>query len=167
MRRRPARAVRGRGAAALQRGGRVRRPGRPGDLPALARSWASRRRTRCTTCAGAQHYKGDGVDDYVWVFLISGAAPPAHFIGGYKGATQRAPAPDVLPAGRRHGQRRQQARLDRLEPRVRHGRQAAVRPRRGRGGGAARARKPSAAGARPRRSGPSCTRSCRASPATR
>jgi hypothetical protein len=24
------------------------------------------------------------VNDYVWVFLISGAAPPAHFIGGYK-----------------------------------------------------------------------------------
>jgi hypothetical protein len=33
-----------------------------------------------------QHFKGDGVDDYVWVFLISGAAPPGHFIGGYKGA---------------------------------------------------------------------------------
>lgn len=27
------------------------------------------------------------VDDYVWVFLISGAAPPAHFIGGWKGAS--------------------------------------------------------------------------------
>jgi hypothetical protein len=26
------------------------------------------------------------IDAYVWVFLISGAAPPAHFIGGYKGA---------------------------------------------------------------------------------
>jgi len=25
-------------------------------------------------------------DDYVWVFLISGAAPPAHFTGGWKGA---------------------------------------------------------------------------------
>lgn len=24
-------------------------------------------------------------DDYVWVFLISGAAPPEHFIGGWKG----------------------------------------------------------------------------------
>ncbi len=24
--------------------------------------------------------------DYVWVFLISGAAPPAHFIGGWRGA---------------------------------------------------------------------------------
>jgi hypothetical protein len=26
------------------------------------------------------------VDDYVWVFLISGAAPPAHFINGWGGA---------------------------------------------------------------------------------
>jgi hypothetical protein len=32
-------------------------------------------------------YRGAGVDDYVWVFLISGAAPPAHFIGGWKGAS--------------------------------------------------------------------------------
>lgn len=28
-----------------------------------------------------------GLDEFVWVFLISGAAPPAHFIGGWKGAT--------------------------------------------------------------------------------
>lgn len=34
-----------------------------------------------------QHYKGKGVNDYVWVFLISGAAPPAHFIGGWRGAS--------------------------------------------------------------------------------
>jgi hypothetical protein len=34
-----------------------------------------------------QHYKGDGVNDYVWVFLISGAVPPAHFVGGYRGAS--------------------------------------------------------------------------------
>ncbi len=41
---------------------------------------------------GAQ-YKGKGINDYVWVFLISGAAPPAHFIGGYKGTTsERQPA---------------------------------------------------------------------------
>ncbi len=26
------------------------------------------------------------IDDYVWVFLISGAAPPAHFVGGWAGA---------------------------------------------------------------------------------
>jgi len=27
------------------------------------------------------------VEDYVWVFLISGAVPPSHFIGGWKGAS--------------------------------------------------------------------------------
>ncbi len=31
-------------------------------------------------------YTGDGVDDFVWVFEISGAAPASHFIGGYAGA---------------------------------------------------------------------------------
>jgi hypothetical protein len=40
-----------------------------------------------------QHYRGAGVNDYVWVFLISGGAPPAHFIGGYRGArSERQPA---------------------------------------------------------------------------
>ncbi len=40
-----------------------------------------------------QHYKGAGVNDYVWVFLISGAAPPAHFVGGYRGtSSERQPA---------------------------------------------------------------------------
>ena len=29
---------------------------------------------------------GKKVDAYVWVFLISGAAPPKHFMGGWKGA---------------------------------------------------------------------------------
>lgn len=33
------------------------------------------------------------VEDYVWVFLISGSAPPAHFIGGWAGASsERQPA---------------------------------------------------------------------------
>ncbi len=33
------------------------------------------------------------VKDYVWVLLISGSAPPAHFIGGWKGASsERQPA---------------------------------------------------------------------------
>jgi L-fucose isomerase, C-terminal domain len=33
------------------------------------------------------------VEDYVWVFLISGSAPPAHFIDGWRGASsERQPA---------------------------------------------------------------------------
>jgi L-fucose isomerase-like protein len=40
-----------------------------------------------------QHYKGNGLNDYVWVFLISGAVPPAHLIGGYRGtSSERQPA---------------------------------------------------------------------------
>jgi hypothetical protein len=40
-----------------------------------------------------RHYKGHGVDDYVWVFLISGAAPPEHFNGGWAGArSERQPS---------------------------------------------------------------------------
>ncbi|MFZ4695397.1 MAG: fucose isomerase [Verrucomicrobiia bacterium] len=38
-------------------------------------------------------YKGQGIRDYVWVFEISGAAPPKHFIGGYAGTvSERQPA---------------------------------------------------------------------------
>ncbi len=44
-------------------------------------------------------YKGDGVDDFVWVFLISGAAPPAHFIDGYKGADSWRQPPQYFPMG--------------------------------------------------------------------
>ena len=60
-------------------------------------------------------------------FLISGAAPPAHFIGGFKGATSERQPRDVFPARRRHPEGRQQAGLDRLEPRLRRGREAEVR----------------------------------------
>ncbi|MBI3851240.1 MAG: fucose isomerase [Verrucomicrobia bacterium] len=44
-------------------------------------------------------YKGDGVNDYVWVFLISGAAPPAHFIGGFKGASSERQPPMYFRLG--------------------------------------------------------------------
>jgi hypothetical protein len=40
-----------------------------------------------------RHYKDKNLDAYVWVFLISGAVPPAHLIGGYKGtSSERQPA---------------------------------------------------------------------------
>jgi hypothetical protein len=40
-----------------------------------------------------RHYRGQGIDDFVWVFEISGAAPPSHFVGGYAGAvSERQPA---------------------------------------------------------------------------
>lgn len=46
-----------------------------------------------------EHYKGDGIDDFVWVFLISGAAPPEHFIGGYKGASSERQPPVYFKLG--------------------------------------------------------------------
>ena len=46
-----------------------------------------------------RHYRGKGVNDYVWVFLISGAAPPAHFIGGYKGASSERQPPMYFRLG--------------------------------------------------------------------
>jgi hypothetical protein len=46
-----------------------------------------------------EHYTGDGVDDYVWVFLISGAAPASHFIDGYAGAVSERQAPMYFRLG--------------------------------------------------------------------
>jgi hypothetical protein len=33
-----------------------------------------------------EHYRGAGIDDFVWVFEISGAVPASHLRGGYAGA---------------------------------------------------------------------------------
>ncbi|MCZ6632509.1 MAG: fucose isomerase [bacterium] len=44
-------------------------------------------------------YKGRGVNDYVWVFLISGGAPPAHYINGYKGTVSERQPKMYFPLG--------------------------------------------------------------------
>ena len=46
-----------------------------------------------------QHYRGNGVNDYVWVLLISGAVPPAHLVGGYRGATSQRQPPMYFRLG--------------------------------------------------------------------
>jgi hypothetical protein len=46
-----------------------------------------------------EHYTGNGVDDYVWQFLISGAAPPSHFIDGYRGASSERQPPMYFRLG--------------------------------------------------------------------
>ena len=46
-----------------------------------------------------EHYKGRGVNDYVWVFLISGGAPPEHHIDGYSGTTSYRQPPMYFPYG--------------------------------------------------------------------
>ena len=46
-----------------------------------------------------RQFAGEGLDDYVWVFLISGAAPPAHFIGGWQGASSERQPPMYFRLG--------------------------------------------------------------------
>jgi hypothetical protein len=46
-----------------------------------------------------RHYQGNGLDDFVWVFQISGAAPPSHFVNGYAGATSERQPPMYFPKG--------------------------------------------------------------------
>jgi hypothetical protein len=38
-------------------------------------------------------------DQFIWVFEISGAAPPQHFIGGYQGAVSERQPPMYFPSG--------------------------------------------------------------------
>ena len=42
-----------------------------------------------------EQYKGDGLDAFVWLLQISGAAPANHFVGGYGGAAASASRPCI------------------------------------------------------------------------
>jgi hypothetical protein len=44
-------------------------------------------------------FHGDGIDAFVWVLQISGAAPPSHFVGGYAGAISERQPPMYFPLG--------------------------------------------------------------------
>jgi hypothetical protein len=44
-------------------------------------------------------YKVNGKEEFVWVFEISGAVPPAHLIGGYAGATSERQPPMYFRLG--------------------------------------------------------------------
>ncbi|HLF00957.1 MAG TPA: hypothetical protein VI547_03210 [Anaerolineales bacterium] len=46
-----------------------------------------------------EHFTGNGIDDFVWVFLISGAAPASHFVGGYAGAVSERQPPMYFRLG--------------------------------------------------------------------
>ncbi len=46
-----------------------------------------------------RQYEGDGMDEFVWVFEISGAVPPEHFVGGYKGARSERQPPMYFRLG--------------------------------------------------------------------
>jgi hypothetical protein len=46
-----------------------------------------------------EHYKGDGIDDFVWVYQISGAVPASHIAGGYAKATSKRQPPMYFRLG--------------------------------------------------------------------
>jgi len=46
-----------------------------------------------------ERFKGDGIDDFVWVFEISGAVPPAHLVDGYRGAVSKQQDRMYFPMG--------------------------------------------------------------------
>jgi hypothetical protein len=46
-----------------------------------------------------RHYKDNNIDDFVWVFEISGAVPPSHFVGGYAGAVSERQPSMYFPKG--------------------------------------------------------------------
>jgi len=46
-----------------------------------------------------ERYNGEGIDDFVWVFLISGAVPAAHFEGGYASASSWRQSPMYFRLG--------------------------------------------------------------------
>jgi len=46
-----------------------------------------------------EHYKGHGIDDFVWLLQISGAAPASHFVDGYRGASSERQPSMYFPLG--------------------------------------------------------------------
>ncbi len=46
-----------------------------------------------------RHYKGNDIDDFVWVFEISGAVPPSHLVNGYAGAVSERQPSMYFPKG--------------------------------------------------------------------
>ncbi|MCJ7586220.1 MAG: hypothetical protein MUO30_15860 [Anaerolineales bacterium] len=46
-----------------------------------------------------RQYRGDGINDFVWVFEISGAVPASHFVDGYAGAVSERQPPMYFPLG--------------------------------------------------------------------
>jgi L-fucose isomerase-like protein len=46
-----------------------------------------------------EHYTGDGIDDFVWLFQISGAVPASHLTGGYKYAVSERQPPMYFRLG--------------------------------------------------------------------
>jgi hypothetical protein len=46
-----------------------------------------------------EYYKGEGIDDFVWLYQISGAVPASHVVGGYAGAISERQPPMYFRLG--------------------------------------------------------------------
>lgn len=72
------------------------------DALVTNRVWAAMHLDPATTLHDVrwgEHYTGDGLDDFVWLFQISGAAPASHLIGGYAGASSERQPPMYFRLG--------------------------------------------------------------------
>ena len=116
----------------LQRGRRGRGSRRAAHQPRLDRHGPRPRHDAARRALGRGGSTERGVDDFVWVFEISGAVPPNHLIDGYRGAVGERQPPMYFRARRLHHQGHLPARGDRLEPHLRRGRRPphGHRPRR-------------------------------------
>ena len=100
---RPAGAQPRRRARAVRRPSRCRTSTRSTRAPPSTRwsptgsgpRWASTRRPRCTTSAGARTTTAE----FVWVFEISGSVPASHLIGGYARRWSERQPPMYFPLG--------------------------------------------------------------------
>jgi len=66
------------------------------DAIVTNRVWSAMRLDPATTLHDVrwgEQYTADGIDEFVWLFQISGAVPASHLVGGYKGAvSERQPS---------------------------------------------------------------------------
>ena len=66
------------------------------------RVWTKKKMDPSTTLHDVrwgEHYEGNGVNEFVWLLQISGAAPASHYIGGYAGATSERQPSMYFPLG--------------------------------------------------------------------
>jgi hypothetical protein len=72
------------------------------DLVLTNRVWTAMHLDPATTLHDVrwgEHYKGNGIDDFVWLFQISGAVPASHIAGGYAGAASERQPPMYFRLG--------------------------------------------------------------------
>jgi L-fucose isomerase-like protein len=72
------------------------------DALVTNRCWTALRLDPATTLHDVrwgEHYNGSGLDEFVWVLQISGAAPASHFVDGYRGASSDRQPPMYFPLG--------------------------------------------------------------------